>query len=125
MSMRIGSVHIILCEKLRNRKFRVQWVPNHLTEEKKIHRMSVVSLQHLMRYHEIWNQFLSRIIAADETWCYDFDPAIKIMSMEWRHSSFARAKKARTSTTSGKVMLTCFFDVDGPLLLEWLPTDTI
>ncbi|GFT75476.1 hypothetical protein NPIL_21191 [Nephila pilipes] len=66
------------------------------------------------------NQFISRIIAADETWCHHFDPASKYMRMEWRRLSSVRSKKARSSTRVGKVIFMCFFDVDGPLLLEWL-----
>ncbi|GFY23881.1 hypothetical protein TNCV_3536751 [Trichonephila clavipes] len=46
-------------------KFCAQWVSKHLTEEQKIHRMSV-SMQHVMECHEIGNQFLSTIIAVDE-----------------------------------------------------------
>ncbi|KFM71358.1 hypothetical protein X975_11169, partial [Stegodyphus mimosarum] len=46
------------------------------------------------------------------------------MNMKWQYSSFSRPKKARTSTKTGKVMLTSVFHVDGPLLLEWLPTGT-
>ncbi|GFT14782.1 uncharacterized protein NPIL_77941 [Nephila pilipes] len=83
-----------------------------------------VSIQHLMRYHEKGSQFLSRIIAADETRCHHFDPATKIISMEWRHPSSPRPKKPRSSTRADKVMLTCFFEVDDPLLLDWLPADT-
>ncbi|GFU00121.1 hypothetical protein NPIL_112931 [Nephila pilipes] len=75
-------------------------------------------MKHLFRYHEIGNQFLSRIIAADETWCHHFDPATKNMSMEERHPSSPRLKKAYLSTRAGKIMLMCFFDVDDPMLLE-------
>ncbi|GFU29824.1 histone-lysine N-methyltransferase SETMAR [Nephila pilipes] len=45
------------------------------------------------------NQFLPRMIAADETWCHHFDSAIKCMSMEWQNPS-------------------------SPLLLEWLPASS-
>ncbi|GFS86249.1 hypothetical protein NPIL_489211 [Nephila pilipes] len=77
-------------------------------------------MQQLMRYFEMGYQILSRIIDVDETWCHHFDPATKIMSMVWRHSSFPQPKKACSSNRAGKVTLACFYDVDGPLLLEWL-----
>ena len=32
------------------------------------------------------------------------------------------SKKTRSSIRAGKVMLTCFFDENGPLMLEWLET---
>ncbi|GFT56709.1 hypothetical protein NPIL_580461, partial [Nephila pilipes] len=76
-----------------------------------------------MRYHDMGKQFLSRIIATDEVWCHHFDRATK-SRMEWRHPSSPLPKKARSSTRASKVMLTCFFEVDGPFLLKWLPTGT-
>ncbi|GFX00854.1 hypothetical protein TNCV_4578211 [Trichonephila clavipes] len=61
-----------------------------------------VSTQHLLRYHELGNRFLSRTIAADETWCYHFELDTKGLSLEWRHPFFPRTKKAQTSTRAGK-----------------------
>jgi len=81
-----------------------------------------VCFQHLLHYRTEGNNFLSRIVACDETWCHSFDPATKQMSMEWQHSGSPRPKKTRSSIRAGKVMLTCFFDENGPLMLEWLET---
>ncbi|KFM74607.1 Jerky protein, partial [Stegodyphus mimosarum] len=72
ISMSIGSMNTILHERLRYRKVCAQWAPKHLTEEQKIHHMSV-SMQHLMWYHKMGNQFFSKITATDETWCHHFD----------------------------------------------------
>jgi len=77
-----------------------------------------VCFQHLLRYHTEGNNFLSQIVSFDETWCHFFDPATK--QMEWRHSGSPRPKKTRSSIRAGKVMLMCFFDGNGPLMLEWL-----
>lgn len=44
--------------------------------------------------------------------------------MEWQHSSSPCPKKACTSTRVRKIILTCFFDIHGPLLVEWLLTGT-
>ncbi|GFS50236.1 jerky protein [Nephila pilipes] len=114
MSLNKGSVYTILHERLQYRKSCAQWVPKHLTEEQKIHSMSV-SMQHLMRHLEMGNQFVSRTIASDETRCYLFHTITKSMSMEWRHPSSARPKKGLLSTRTGKDMLTDFY-VDDPLL---------
>jgi hypothetical protein len=43
------------------------------------------------------------------------------MNQEWRQPGSPRPKKARSSATAGKVMLTVFVDIHGPLLLEWMP----
>ncbi|XP_035226506.1 uncharacterized protein LOC118198833 [Stegodyphus dumicola] len=85
MSMSIGSVHTI------NTARKVA-IPQGLCAigaktfdrgAEKIHCMSV-SMQHLsMRYHEMGNQFLSRIIVINETWCHHFNTATESMSMEW------------------------------------------
>ncbi|GFT67264.1 hypothetical protein NPIL_666351 [Nephila pilipes] len=88
----------------------------HLTENQKIHRMSV-SMQHFMRFQEMGYQLFSRIIAADEIWRHHFDPDTKSKSMDWRYPSSPRPKKTRSPTRGGKVMLTCFFDANGQLLL--------
>ncbi|GFT90877.1 hypothetical protein NPIL_560561 [Nephila pilipes] len=80
-----------------------------------------VSMHHLMYYHEMRKLFLLRIIAADEKLGNHFDPN-KSLSMEWRHHSSPQPKKASSSTRAGRVILTCFFDVDGILLLEKLHT---
>jgi histone-lysine N-methyltransferase SETMAR len=47
------------------------------------------------------------------------------MSREWRHPSSPRPKKARSSISAEKVMLSFFFDEKGPLLIDWLETGEI
>ena len=76
-----GSVHITLHEILQFQKFCAQWVPKHLSEKQKIHDMSVY-MQQLMRYHEMGNHILSRIIAAEKTWHHHSDLATKSMGIE-------------------------------------------
>ncbi|GFS31754.1 jerky protein [Trichonephila inaurata madagascariensis] len=112
-----GNVPTILHERFLYRKICMQWGPKHSTEEQKIHLMSL-SMQYLMQYHGMESQFLLRIIAADETWCHHFDSATKSLNMEGRHSSSPRPKKAHSSIRAGKIVLTGFINVDGPLLLE-------
>lgn len=48
MSLSIGSGHPILCERLCYCKVCMQWLPKHLTEELKIHCLSLS-----MQYHEM------------------------------------------------------------------------
>ena len=117
LSVRKGTVDTILHERLQYSKVCAQWVPKHLTEDQNCLRMGVC-FQHLLRYRTEGNNFLSWIMACDETWCHFFDPATKQMSMEWRHSGSPRPKKTRSSIRAGKVMLTCFFGKNGPLMLE-------
>ncbi|GBN33504.1 hypothetical protein AVEN_83891-1 [Araneus ventricosus] len=73
-----------------------------------------VYLEHLIRYHKDKRAFLDPIVAVDETWCQHFQPVTKSMSQEWRHPSSRTPKKAQSSAMAGKVLLSLFFDVQGP-----------
>ena len=42
--------------------------------------------------------------------------------MEWRHSGLPRPKKFRVQKSSGKVLASIFWDQDGILLIDYLPT---
>ena len=110
LSVRKGTVDTILHERLQYSKVCAQWVPKHLTEDQKCLRMRVC-FQHLLRYRTEGNNFLSRIVAYDETWCHFFDPAKKQMSMEWRHSGSLRPKKTPSSIRAG--------EIDGHALFFW------
>jgi hypothetical protein len=95
-------------------------VPKHLTDEQKNLWMGIC-MEALCRYQTDVEGFLEQIVTGDEIRCHYFDPAMKRMSQEWRHPGLPRPKKARSSATAGKVMLTVFVDIHGPLLLEWMP----
>ena len=85
LSVSKGTVDTILHERLQYNKVYSQWVPKNLTEDQKYLRMGVC-FEHLLRYRTEGNNFLSRLVACDETWCHFFDPATKQMTMERRHS---------------------------------------
>ena len=82
-----------------------------------------VCFQHLLRYRTEGNNFMSQIVACDETWCHFIDPATKQMSMEWRHSGSPRPQKnSFFNSSSESDAHVYFFDKNGPLMLEWLET---
>ncbi|GFV57064.1 uncharacterized protein TNCV_2931871 [Trichonephila clavipes] len=64
--------------------------------------------------------FMKRIVTGDETWCHHYEPETKRDSMQWKHASSPPPKKFRAVKSAGKVLLTVFFDVQGPLLGEFL-----
>ncbi|GFV05259.1 histone-lysine N-methyltransferase SETMAR [Trichonephila clavipes] len=64
--------------------------------------------------------FMKRIVTGDETWCHHYEPETKRDSMQWKHASSPPPKKFRAVKSAGKVLLTVFFDVQGPLLVEFL-----
>lgn len=110
-----GSIHAIIKDHLQFRKICAQWVPHQLTEEQKIHRIAV-SLGHLQRYHEEEYAFLS-------------SPGTKrgVTILSPRANGKANSgnspppkKSKAVHTSSGKVMMTFFFDCKGPLLVNFL-----
>ncbi|GFW20344.1 histone-lysine N-methyltransferase SETMAR [Trichonephila clavipes] len=64
--------------------------------------------------------FMKRITTGDEIWCHHYEPGTKRDSMQWKHASSPPPKKFRAVKSAGKVLLTVFFDVQGPLLVEFL-----
>ncbi|UYV80470.1 hypothetical protein LAZ67_19000256 [Cordylochernes scorpioides] len=82
-----------------------------------------VSKALLKRYEEEGDHFLDQILTGDEGWCYHYDPSTKRASMEWKRGDSPRPKKKkkiRSQRSAGKVLLTIFWDVDGPICLDFL-----
>jgi hypothetical protein len=65
--------------------------------------------------------FLSRNITGGETWVHHFGPETKRQSMEWHHPQSPRNKKFKTAPSTGKVMVTVFWDWDGVILVDVIP----
>ncbi|GFQ78099.1 histone-lysine N-methyltransferase SETMAR [Trichonephila clavata] len=80
-------------------KMSARWVPRQLTSTHQEQRM-VVSLEHLVRYHEDGNDFLFRIVTGDEMWVHHFTPESKAASMEWKHPSSPVRKKLKTTPSA-------------------------
>ena len=60
--------------------------------------------------------FLQQIVTGDETWIHHYEPESKRQSMQWKHPSSPVAKKFKTQPSAGKLMLTVFWDSQGPIL---------
>ncbi|XP_015913054.2 histone-lysine N-methyltransferase SETMAR-like [Parasteatoda tepidariorum] len=113
-----GTVWTIVHDRLRYRKVCAAWVPKQLTDQHKELRMGL-ALQHLFRYQED-PAFMELIVTGDETWCHHYLPERKRNSMQWKHASSPPPKKFKAVQSADKVLLTVFFDVQGPLLVEFL-----
>jgi len=114
---RVGS---IIHEDLDMRKLSANWVPKCLNGDQKRQR-SQSSEQLLEFFRSDPNDFLSRLVTADETWLYHYDPETKQQSMEWQHSGSPRPKKFRVQKSAGKVLASIFWAEDGILLIDYLP----
>jgi len=65
--------------------------------------------------------FLSRVIKGDESWCYGYDPESKQASSQWKTPRSPRPKKLRQVASNVKIMLICFFDIQGMVHREFVP----
>ena len=113
-----GKIWDIVHERLGYRKVCSRCVPRQLTEDHKKNCMGV-SLTHLLRFNDHDEDFLEQIITGDETWV-QYCPETKVQSMAWKHPGSPTIKKF-TSTSSGKLMATVFWDMHGVLLLHFSP----
>ncbi len=118
-----GTVQNIVKKKLKYRKICAHWIPHSLTAEQQLARRTACE-QNLARFQKEGNVFLDHIVTGDETWCHYHIPTCKQASLTWKHKNSPRATKTKTKTSAGKVMMTLFFDVRGPLLIEWMPKGT-
>jgi len=69
----------------------------------------------LAHYRE-GDNFLQQIVIGDETWIHHYEPESKRQSMQWKHASSPVAKKFKMQLSAGKLMLTVFWDSQGPIL---------
>jgi hypothetical protein len=59
---------------------------------------------------------LKQIVTGNETWVHHFESASKYQSIEWKCMLLPRTKKFRNIHSASKVMLTLFWDFNGPIL---------
>jgi len=58
-------------------------------------------------------------VTGDESWAYHYEPETKRQSMQWKHPSSLANKKFKTEASAGKIMLTIFWEVNGPILVHF------
>jgi hypothetical protein len=85
-----------------------------MDEHKYMHRD--ICSRYLARCCEKGDNVLEEIIAGDETWVYHCQPETKWKSMQWKDPSSPVAEKFKMQLSAGKLMLTIFWDSQGPIL---------
>lgn len=115
-----SSVLKILHEHLGMTKVSARWVPRMLTPCQKATRV-LLSRENLDWFEKEGDLFLSRIVTGDETWIHHWDPETKQESMQWKHKGSPPPKKFRTQPSAGKIMATIFWDMEGVLMIDYLP----
>lgn len=121
------SIHRILSEDLGMVKLTARWVPRLLTEEMKAARMmSCRENLELAQGAGGWDSFRPYVVTGDETWIPHFDPETKQQSKVWALKGSDSPVKAKRDQHCKKIMLTFFFDQEGPLTIDFLePNSTI
>ena len=69
-------------------------VPHRLTSDQAERRLEV-AIHLLSRFDSEGQDFLSRIVAIDETWVRSYEPELKRQSAEWHTPSSPRPAKYR------------------------------
>jgi len=115
-----GTIWDIVHDRSGYRKVCSRWVPQQPTKNHKKNHMGV-SLTHLLHFNDHGEDFLEQIIIGDETWVHQYCPETKAQSMAWKYPGSPTFKKFKTSTSSGKLMVTVFWDMHGGLLLHFSP----
>jgi hypothetical protein len=113
----------IIHEDLDMRELSATWVTPCLIADQKRRRCQPCE-QHLEFFRRGQNDFLSRLVAMDETWLYHYEAKTKQKSMDWRHSDSPRPpypqKKFRVQKSTRKKPTSNFWDQDGILRIDYL-----
>jgi hypothetical protein len=123
LNISIGSAYSVVHDNLQFHKLYARWVPKELTDEHKRMRLDICS-RHSARRREEDDNFLQRIVTGDETWIHHCQPQTNRKSIQWKHPSSPVAKKFMTQPSAGKLMLTIFWDSQGPILETYLERGT-
>ncbi|XP_023710572.1 histone-lysine N-methyltransferase SETMAR-like [Cryptotermes secundus] len=110
-----GPVFDIIHDELHVTKVAVHWKPQLLTPVQKQQWMDVTKkLLQLCQDKKV--EFFDCLITMDESWVYHYDPETKEMSKQWKHVDSPPPKKAKSQPSTGKVMLSVFWDRQGDIM---------
>jgi len=101
-------------------KVCAKMVPKLLSDEQKERRKELCL--DLLQCIENEPDLLNSIITCDESWVFTYDPETKRQSIRWKSTLSPRLKKARMSHSKFKAMLIVFFDIQGIVMVEWVPS---
>ena len=115
-----GSCQRILTEQLNMHRIAAKFVPRVLTQDQKDSRVAIC--QELKETVINDPTLLLNVITGDESIVYAYDPETKLQSSQWKSPGSPRPKKARMQKSKLKTMLICFFDQEGIVHQEFVPT---
>ena len=89
------------------RNLSALWVPKCLNANQK-RQQCQSSEKHLEFFRLEPKDFLSRLLAMEETWLYHYEPETKQQSVEWGHSVAPSPKTFRVQKSAGKFLASFF-----------------
>ena len=119
----------IVCEILNDhlgmKKVYTKWVPKLLTPLQRANRVECFE-ELLQESNEDPIDFLGRIVTGDETWIHHYDPLSQLEAKVWKKTGEKTTTRPRIQRSTGKIMMTIFWDNEGILLTDYLSRgDTI
>jgi hypothetical protein len=75
-----------------------------------------LSLQHILRYVDLGEDMLNRVVTGDKSCVHHHQPKSKCSSMKWKHPISPSTIKFKVMPSAGKVMLPVFWDSQEVLL---------
>jgi len=113
-----GSAYNIVHDDLGYMKACGRWAPKQLSEDHKRARQTICQ-EHLDSHACEGDVFLHSIVTGDESWVYHYEPESERQSIQWKYPSSAANKIFNTQASAGNIMLTIFWDVNGPILMHF------
>ena len=111
----VGTVHTIIHENLNMRRLFARWIPKILSECQKAQRVESCR-RFVNRFQREGEDFLSRIVTADERWISLYEPESKEKSTMWKTLWSPSPKKFEVSRSMKKQMFIMFFDIHSVIL---------
>ena len=108
----------ILQEHLSMRKLCSKWVLRLLTVDQK---QRINNSEHCLQQFQCnKNEFSCKYVTMDETWIQHFTLESNWQSAEWTAAGESHPKQLKTQTSTGKVLASVFWDVQGILSIDYL-----
>ena len=101
------------------RKVYTKWVPKLLTPLERANRVECSEVL-LQESEEDPIGFLGRIVTGDETWIHHYDPLSQLEAKVWKKPGEKTPSRPRIQRSTGKIMMTIFWDNEGILLMDYL-----
>ena len=116
----VGTVHTIIHDNLNMRRLCARLIPKMMSECQKTQRVESCR-RFVQRFEREGEDFLSRIVTADETWNSLYEPESKEQSTMWKTPGSPSPKKFKVSRSTKKQMFIMFFDIQGVILSHAVP----